>query len=392
MRVHTQEKPRADRFGQEHQPSTDSNVPGRHPRRSPRQGTAEHDRTPGESRQTPTFVLPAAAGLALPRLSGIPTTFEIDNQQAETATLALKLLEHNLIEEGDGDGTRPIEVLKNALLRSLGDGLKRTDLGLEFRLIRVAEHGRYFLLVFVDGAAVLSFDRAAAMFDALDPQLGPSILSHVYRTLDLSPAFTPEVAMDYIRCYVWHGEEDDIALLEMAREELEHQFNGDRQAFAEENVVAYASEHFLTIANVNERLDPCYQEKGTLSLRACARRCKKHGLHQALPVIEALERLGDLQGALPEPDREIYDLIEGEMPFGLIVTLGGDNDLVREMYAEHEQIIWQSGMEFQPSYALAFDPNDPDSLDCLKDALVVCREVLQETNTLLNHLEVLEWQ
>lgn len=389
MRVHTPEEARAGRFGQEHQSSADSNVPGRQQRRSTRQGAAKVDRTPRASRQTPTFVLPAAAGLALPRLSGIPTTFEIDNEQAETAMLALKLLEHGLVEEGDADGTRPVEVLKNALSRSLGDGLKRKDLELEFRLIRVAEHGRYYLLVFIEGAAVLSFDRAAAMFDALDPQLGPSILSHVYRHLVLSPAFTPEVAKDYIRCYVWHGEDDDTALLEMAREELEHQSNGVGRASTEEDVVAYASEHFLTVANVNERLDLRYQENGTLSLRACARRCKQHGLHQALPAIEALERLGELQGALPEPDREIYDLIEGEMPFGLIVTLGGDNDLVREMYGEHEQMIWQGGMDFQPSYALAFDPNDPDSLGRLKDALVVCREVLQETNTLLNHLEVL---
>lgn len=183
--------------------------------------------------------------------------------------------------------------------------------------------------------------------------------------------------------------ENDRALLDEARDELGHQFDGDEGTFTEEEVVTYAQEHFLTVAKVNERLEPRYQEHGNLTLNECWVLCEKYGVAKALPVIRALEALANLAPSLPDADREIYDLIEGQLPFGVMITLGSPDGLMHEVYADYEQMIWQSGMDFQPTFALAFDPDEPEILEMLRDALVACGLVLEETNTLLYTLEAL---
>ena len=387
MRVPTRNETRPDRLGQNAQPAPRASLSQRPTRPKRRSASRPAEQSDRNTRHTSTFTLPAHAGLALPRLGGVPTHYSIDNEQAASAQLALKLLEVGFVQAcDDAPHSSPNALIEKAITRTLGNSFSYPGFDLVFRVAKFEEQGCHYLLVFVSGVPVISFDAAATALDKLDPQLGPSILGYVYRTLDLTPAFTPEVAKDIIRWHYWQGLDDDSILLEEAEEELEHQFGNRERAFTHEDVIAYAQEHFLTSQKVDARLAPRYQEHGALSLERCRGLCTEK-LEQALPIITALEKLAELQGALPERDRHIDDLIEGELPFGVIVTLGGDHDLVREVYGEYEQQIWQTGMDFQPTYALGFDPDDPETLTTLKDALTVCGLILEQTNALFYALE-----
>ncbi len=81
---------------------------------------------------------------------------------------------------------------------------------------------------------------------------------------------------------------------------------------------------------------------------------------------------------LLEPDalREARPVLRG----------GGGSDAVS---LPDEQQIWQAGTDFQPTYALGFDPDDPETLTTLKDALTVCRLILEQTNALFYALEAM---
>lgn len=297
------------------------------------------------------------------------------------------MLRAGIVTEADDSELGPSQTIQRAVARILGDTLSFTDLGLEFRLIRQESTALFYLLVFVESTAVIAFDRAAAVLDELNLELGPSILGHVYRVLDLTPAFTPEVAFDHIKTYVWYGEEDDNALLQQARDELSHQVDGNPDAFDEAKVREFAENHYLTSRQVNNRLEPRYQEHAGLTLPECRALCAHHP--KALRVVEALERLRELSKALPEHDYRVNEDMDGEMPYSIVVTLGGDHDLVRETYGELEDMMYQSGMDFLPTYSFMFDPNDPLSLETLNGTLVTCSLLLEATTELCYALEEL---
>lgn len=385
MRAHPQGQTRAHHGRGEQQLPARAKLPRRRKRAASRATPQAANRTTGETREAPTFFLPATAGLALPRLTGIPTHYSVNNEEQAAAEVALNMLHARLVTETDVSDLGPSSVIGKAVTRILGDSLTYPGLDLEFRLIRQEETDLYYLLVFVEGTAVIDFDPATAVLDNIDVQLGPSLLGFVYRNLDLTPAFTPEVTRDFIKMHVWYGEEDDTALLEQARDELSHQFDGNLDAFDEDDVRDYAENHYLTVSQVNERLEPRYQEKGILSLPECRSLCAQHP--KALRVIEALTKLAELSKALPEHDTTINEEMDGEMPFSILVTLGGEHDLVREIYGEFEDMIYQSGIDFLPTYTLGFDPHDPMSLATLKDALVTCRQILEQTSELCHALE-----
>lgn len=385
MRAQPQTKTRAHPRGREQQQPNRASLPDRQERPATHEApSAAHPKT-GETRQAAPLTLAADAGLTLPRLGGIPSTFRINNQEKAAAGVALKLLEAGLVQETDEIDLGPSSIIQNALSRVLGDSLSFPNLDLEFRLTRQESTNCYYLLVFVDRSVIIDFDPVAKQLDAIHPQLGPSLLGFLYRHLDLTPVFTPEVTFDFIRMHVWYGEEGDSALLEQARDELSHQFDGNEDAFDEEDVRDYAENDYLTSRQVNERLEVRYQEKGTLSLDECRELCQKNP--QSLRLITALEALGKLSRALPYNDQTAYDELDGEMPFSLIITVGGEHNLVREIYGELEDMIFQSGIDFLPTYALAFDPDKPESIHTLKDALVTCRRILEQTNALCYALE-----
>ncbi len=66
---------------------------------------------------------------------------------------------------------------------------------------------------------------------------------------------------------------------------------------------------------------------------------------------------------------------------------GGDENLVTEIYREHEQQMWQYG-ELEPVYALKIDADEPDTLTDLRTALEAAKESLELTQQLYDTLEV----
>jgi len=317
----------------------------------------------------------------------VPGEYLVQSELKEGAELALALLDAGIVHESDGDGRDPSALIATALRRTLGDGLKHDDLALVFRLGKLDEQGGcYCLWVLIERVAIIAFDRAAAVLGAVDPRLGPSLLTHILKHTPLVPAFTPALAVDFIRTYHWHGEDDDSELMDMARHDLAYERRCEPERIPEEAVVEAAHNYGITRAVVDERLDARYQESGTLSLDGCRRLCKKHGLRQALIVIEALERLRHLGDEIPELNPDLLEEDDND-PFGVLFTLGEGYDLTREVYGEYEDSTWNAGVGFRPSFALAFSPEDAGSLDYLKATLHVCGEVLRQLEVLLGALE-----
>lgn len=317
----------------------------------------------------------------------MPGEYLVQRDLKDGAELALALLHVGLVGAGDGTGEDPAALIAAALRRTLGDGLGRGDLELVFRLGRLDEAGgRYGLWVLVERVAVVAFDRAAAALDAVDPRLGPSLLTHVLDCTPLAPAFTPALAVDFVRMFHWHGEDDDGELMNLARYDLAHERNCDPDLIPGEEVAAAAQDYGLTSAVVDGRLERRYQNPGTLTLEACRQLCERHGLERALVAVGALERLRRLGDALPEPAPELFDEDDHD-PFGVLLTLGGDFDLTRELYGEYEDSTWNSGVGFRPSFAVAFSPDDADSLAELEAALRSCGEVLGQLGVLLRAIE-----
>jgi hypothetical protein len=182
--------------------------------------------------------------------------------------------------------------------------------------------------------------------------------------------------------------DDDSELMDTARHDLAYERRCDPELIPEEDIVEAAHNYGITRAIIDERLDARYQESGTLSLGGCRRLCERHGLRQALIVIEALERLRQLSDEIPELNRELLEEDDND-PFGLLFTLGEGYDLTREVYGEYEDSTWNAGVGFRPSFALAFSPDDACSLDYLKATLGVCGEVLRQLELLLDTLEVM---
>ncbi len=319
----------------------------------------------------------------------MPGEYLVQSELKEGAELALALLDADIVQAGDGDGRDPSTLIATALRRSLGDGLERHDLELVFRLGRLGEQGGgYCLWVQIERVAIIAFDRAAAVLGAVDSQLGPSLLTHILKHTPLAPAFTPALAVDFIRTYHWHGEDNDSELMHMARHDMAHERRCEPEHVPEEDVVEAARNYGITRAVVDERLDARYQESGALTLEGCRQLCQKHGLKQALVVVGALEQLRHLGAEIPELNRELLEEDDNE-PFGMLLTLGGGHDLTREVYGEYEDSTWNAGVGFRPSFALAFPPDDAGSLDYLKATLHVCGEVLRQIKLLLDTLEVM---
>ena len=227
---------------------------------------------------------------------------------------------------------------------------------------------------------------SAAVLGAVDPRLGPSLLTHILKHTPLAPAFTPALAVDFVRTYHWHGEEDDSEVMHLARHDLAYERHCDPERIPEEDVVEAAQNYGITKAMVDERLQASYQENGTLTLEGCRQLCRKHALRQALIVLDALERLQRLGDEIPELNPDLLDEDDNE-PFGILLTLGEGYDLTREVYGEYEDSTWNAGIGFRPSFALAFSPDDAGSLDYLKATLGVCGEVLRQLDVLLGALE-----
>ena len=236
----------------------------------------------------------------------------------------------------------------------------------------------------------MDFTRAAAVCDRVHEQLGPSLLTHLRLVTPLTPAFTPEVAHDYIVTYHWEGFDEAENLLERAREDLAYAMQVNEDSLGDEELETFADSHYFTPRRVDSLIDPRYQHPGTLPLKACLELCRRHALPNLTRLCELLTELVALSDRLPERSGDFYASSDGYHPFAAVLGLpreGAEHDLVDEIHQEHEQAVWQGG-EFDPVYALEIAPDDPSSLTALRSALEVAKRSLALTEELYTTLEV----
>jgi len=364
---------------------------GLYERRNRQTGGATSERDLESSGQnTPAIpvALPRAAGLSLPRLSGIPSRYAVHTEVGDGAKLALGLLKAEIIDEADFiQNDDPASFIARSIGRLwTPEGL--TDFGYSYTLTTVDD--QLYFVVALEQAHYLDFSPTAALCDGLHPQLGPSLLSHLYRALPLTPAFTPEVCHDYIVMSHWCGWDGAEELLEMARNDLADAQGVTEESLSDEEVETYADSHYLTPNHVEALLEERYRRPGILDLSACRALCSREACPNLNTALDLLRELDTLAEALPERAEGFYCRFEGENPFALIVGLqrNTERDLVKEIFCEHEDLVWNSGFDFAPVYALGVDTSDSPNLDTLRTTLETCKRSLELTQTLLSTLEV----
>ena len=337
---------------------------------------------------TPPLQLPRAAGLSLPRLTGIPSRYTVQTEVNVGAKLALGLLDSEIIDEADfTEGDDPATFIARSIGR-LWTPEQLADFGYSYTL-RTVDDQLYFI-VELEGAHYLDFSPAAALCDSLHDQLGPSLLSHLYRLLPLTPAFTPEVCHDYIVMSHWSGWDDAEELLEMARNDLAYAQGVTEESLSDEEVEDYADSHYLTPNHVGRLLEERYRRPGVLDLMSCRTLCPLEACPNLNTVFDLFKKLDELASTLPERAESFYGHFEGEDPFALVVGLQQDRprDLVEEIFREHEDLVWNSGFEFAPIYAFEIELDDPKNLELLRTTLGTCKRSLELTQKLVSTLEV----
>ena len=319
---------------------------------------------------------------------GIPASYEVHTDVSEGASLALALLQAEIVDADHFErGADPSSFIARSLKRLwTPEGIE--DFSLTYSLATIAD-GLYFLIG-LDQGNYLDFTPAALVCDRANEQLGPSLLTHLYACTPLLPAFTPEVCRDFIVSYHWEGWDEAENLVELARFDLAQAQGLDGDSLSREEVESYADSHYFTPRRVDSLIERRYQNPGKLPLAACEELCRRRSFSNLTRACELLTELRALADALPERAQEVYDYIEGCAPFGMVVGLqkeGAELDLVGEIFREHEQHAWQLG-EFEPVYAIEVDPSIPETLTALKDALGTCKRMVELTQELYTTLEV----
>lgn len=320
-------------------------------------------------------------------MGSVPTRYPVYSEVSEGAQLALGLLDADII---DADDYEPAHDPASFIARSLGrlwtpDAFERFSLDYTF----ATHFDQLYFHIKVTSGDYLDFSQPAQVCDRAHEALGPSLLTHLYATTPLLPAFTPEVCRGYIETFHWEDSEQAEYLLEMARNDLAAAREVEEESLSDEEVEAYADQHYLTPSFVDGALEPRYQQPGLLPLKACRELCRRHGFGNLLSACDLLLELRTLKDALPERSESFFERTEHYTPYAVVVGLQGEGerDLVDEIYREYEQQTWEGG-EFGPVYALEVDPRDPETLRRLKTALETCRRSLELTEKLYATLEV----
>ena len=342
----------------------------------------------GQDAPAAPLTLPRAAGLSLPRLTRIPTRYSVQTEVEDGAKLALALLQAEIIGETDFvRGDDPATFVARSI-SSLWTPERLDDFGYSYTLTVLDD--RLYFVVTLEGAHYLDFSPIAALCDSLHPQLGPSLLSHLYRVLPLTPAFTPEVCHDYIVMSHWCGWDGAEEMLELARNDLAHAQGVTEASLSDEAVASYADSYYLTPNHVAKLLEERYQRPGTLDLTTCRALCPAETCPNLDKVCYLLGELEARSGTPPKRAERFFEQFEGEEPFALIVGLqqGKARDLVVEIFREHEDMVWNSGFEFAPIFALEVNVGDTASLNTLRTTLRTCKRSLELTQQLVSTLEV----
>ena len=199
--------------------------------------------SPQQDAPVAPLVLPAAAGLSLPRLTGIPTRYGVHTEVSEGARLALALLQAEIADADDFEaGADPSSFIARSLHRLwTPEAIERFSLTYSFATVG----DRFYFLISLNEGSYLDFTQPALVCDRAHEQLGPSLLTHLYACTPLLPAFTPEVCRDYIVCYHWEGWDEAENLLEMARCDLAYAEGVDEDRLSREEVETLRRESLL---------------------------------------------------------------------------------------------------------------------------------------------------
>lgn len=176
----------------------------------------------------------------------------------------------------------------------------------------------------------------------------------------------------------------------MARNDLAYALGVTEESLSDEEVETYADSHYLTPNHVESLLEERYRRPGSLDLAACRTLCSREACPNLNTVFELLGELEAFANSLPERAETFYERFEGEEPSALIVGLQRDTerDLVKEIYGEHEDMVWNSGFDFAPVYALRVEVDDTLNLGTLRTTLETCKQSLELTQKLVSTLEV----
>ncbi len=332
--------------------------------------------------------MPPAAGLSLPSLAGTPPLYAVHTDVREGARLTLGLLGADVIDADDYRGDDdPASFIGRSITRLwTPETLTSFDYGYTFATVE----GQLYFLIRVDGTHYLDFAPVKAVCDSVHRQLGPSLLTHLYSHTPLTPAFTPEVCFEFISMMFWEGFDDAEHLLEQARYELAQNQNVEPDSVSAEEAASYADSHYFTPRRVDTLIDKRYQNPGLLSLTYCSNLCHRHGLRKLGRVCELLGRLERLSETFPRDTEPLYEDSGDYGIFAAVIGVQAEDDtenLVTEIYREHEQQMWQYG-ELEPVYALKIDTDEPDTLTDLRTALGDAKESLELTQQLYDTLEV----
>jgi len=331
--------------------------------------------------------VPPAAGLSLPSLAGIPPLYAVHTDVREGARLTLGLLGAEVVDADDyAENDDPASFIERSISR-LWTPETLTSFHYSYTFDTVDD--QLYFLIELGGTHYLDFASVKTVCDSVHRQLGPSLLTQLYRYTPLTPAFTPEVCREFITMMYWEGFDDAECLLEQARYELAQNQNVEPDSVSAEEVASYADSYYFTPKRVDKLIDKRYQQPGTLSLETCSKLCHRHGLRKLSHVCEQLERLERLSETFPRATGSLYEDSSDYGTFGAVIGIQGERegeDLVSEMFGEVEQQQMQYG-DLEPVYKQALSLNDPDSLSTLRTALGNAKESLELTQQLYNTLE-----
>ena len=144
------------------------------------------------------LVVPSAAGLSLPSLTGVPPLYAVDTDVREGARLTLGLLEAEVVDVDDHrEGDDSASFIKRSIVRLWTPELTSFDYGYTFATI---DEQLYFLIE-LGATHYLDFTPVKTVCDAVHQQLGPSLLTHLYRyTRRLPPPLPPKCAVNLFPC------------------------------------------------------------------------------------------------------------------------------------------------------------------------------------------------
>ena len=330
--------------------------------------------------------MPPAAGLSLPSLTGVPPLYAVDTDVREGARLTLGLLGAEVIDADDyREGDDSASFIERSIVRLWTPELTSFDYVYTFATV---DEQLYFLIE-LGATHYLDFTPVKTVCDAVHQQLGPSLLTHLYRYTPLTPAFTPEVCREFIGMMYWEGFDDAECLLEQARDELAYSQNIDSGSVSAEEVASYADSHYFTPGRVDSLVEKRYQQPGTLSLAYCSRLCHRHRLEKLSRVCDILGHLERLSVSFPRSTGPLYEDTSDYGTFGAVIGIHNERtheDLVSEMFGEVEQQQMAYG-DLEPVYNQTLSLGDPDSLNTLRTALEAAKESLELTQHLYDTLE-----